>query len=232
MARIDHTRSLGQAIGGAGLIAAPALGLAEAILAPQFTGGMEQELAHIAANPNRWLISNLLVLLTFALFTPAVYGMLRLLQGRARIAGVIGAGLIVLGAYFHGAVIGYATVELPLVEFGDDRAQALAFAERMYEHQAFTAILMPFLAFYLGLVVMAIALWRGRAAPLWVAALIVAAIAAEFFGPEAASPELMWVLFLVSFGWLGLKVLRTPDAQRDYAGSDAQATPPVASQSA
>ena len=232
MARIGHTWSMGQTIGGISLIAAPAIGLVEAILAPQLAGGMEEELAYIAAHPNQWLISNLLVLLTFALFTPAVYGMCRLLQGRARLFGAIGGGLILLGAYFHGAVIGFATVELPLVASGGDQAQVLAFAERMYEHPAFTAILMPFLTFFLGLAVMAITLWRGRAAPLWVAALIIGGIAAEFFGPEAASPELMWVLFLAGFTWLGRKVLRTPGALREQGEAGAQGAAPVAGHSA
>jgi hypothetical protein len=201
--------SLERTISGASLIAAPLAGLASALLAPQYEG-MESELASIATHPGQWLASNLLVLIACVLFTPAVAAALRLLRGWPRLLGTVGGGLIILGAYFHGAVIGYSLVELPLVAQGGDPAQTLAFAEAMYQHPAFTALLLPFVGFFLGLILLAVALWAGRVTSPLVAILIFAAPLSELLGPEWASPELMWLLLLGGFGWLGLRVLRRP----------------------
>jgi len=211
MTTITAPTSFERFIGSVCLIAAPLLGLASALSMPQYEG-MESELAGIAARPEQWLASNILLLVAFVLFTPAVVAAVGALSGRARLLGALGGGLVILGSYFHGVVIGYALVELPLVAQGGDPAQTLAFAEAMYQHTAFMTILLPFLSFFLGLILLAIAVWLGRSAPLPVALLIVAAPLSEMFGPEWLSPELMWVLLLAGFGWLGLKRLRRPAA--------------------
>jgi hypothetical protein len=192
------------------LIVAPLVALVGALLVPQFTGGMEGELAHIGENPNQWLLSNLLNLVSFFLFIPALLGLTHLFRHRAVVLGHLGASLAVLGLYFHGALIGYSLVQLPLVESGWD---AVAFSEQMYEHIAFTAILMPFMTFFLGLGLMSIALWQGRVAPFWVPAAIIVGVVSNFFAPREVSPELMFILFLLSFGWLGVKILRMSDLE-------------------
>jgi hypothetical protein len=132
---------------------------------------MEAELAFIADNSHRWLLSNFLNLVGFLLFIPAILGLTHLFRHREVILGHLGAGLAVVGLYFHGAVIGYSLVGIPLVESGWENT--LAFSEQMYEHLAFTVILMPFLTFFLGLLLISIAVWRTRVAPSWVPAAIV-----------------------------------------------------------
>jgi hypothetical protein len=203
------SNSIERIAGGASLIAAPLLALVSALITPQYDG-MASELASMAAQPGQWLVSNILLLIASALFTPAIVAALSRLRGKLRLLGAVGGALIVLGCYFHGAVVGYSMVELPLVAQSGDPAQALAFAEAMYEHPAFTAILLPFLAFFLGLMLLAVALWAGRAAPPLAAIAIFAAPLSELFGPEWSSPELMWLLLLAGFGWLGLQALRRP----------------------
>jgi hypothetical protein len=219
MLKIRNANNFRRTFAGLALIATPLVGLIGALFEPQFTGGMEGELAFIAAHPERWLVSNFLTLLTFVLLMPAVFGIMHLLRERSVALGHIGGGLALLGGYFHAAVIGYALVEVPLVERGGEIAQMMAFTDQMYEHTAFTMVLLPFLGFYLGLIMLAVALWRARVAPLWVATVIVAGLLSEFFGPEGLSPELMFILLLVGFGWLGLKVLRMSDAQWEQAST-------------
>ena len=203
---------------GAGLclIAAPFVGLVSAFITPRFMGGMGEELAAISEHTRRWLVGEFLNLMTFFLFMLAVVGIVHLLRHRSVVLGHMGGGLVLLGAFFHGAIIGFALVEVPLVESGSTRGRMVDFANGMYESTAFMMILFPFLSFFVGWILLAIALWRARVATLWVAAALAVAPLSEFFGPEGVSPELMFVLFLISLGYVGLKVLRLSDKEWEH----------------
>lgn len=218
MSKVGKATEIRRITVGTVLILAPLVALAGALLSPQFTGGMEGELAFIAENPDRWLSSRFLNLISFLLFIPAVLGLTHLLRHRAVILGHLGAGLAVVGLYFHGVVIGYSLVEIPLVESGWE--DLLAFSEQMYEHLAFTVILMPFLTFFLGLLLMSIAIWRARVAPLWIPAAIVVGLVSNFVAPREVSPELMLILLLLGFGWLGVKILRMSSTEWEQGQSE------------
>jgi hypothetical protein len=208
MLKLGDANSFRRTALGLCMIAAPLVGLMSALITPRFTGGMGGELAAISEHTGRWLVGEALNLITFFLFMLAALGTLHLLRHRSVVLGHMGGGLVLLGAFFHGAIIGFALVEVPLVESGDARDRMVAFANGMYESTAFTIILFPFLSFFVGWLLLAIALWRARVAPLWVAATLGVAPLSEFFGPEAVSPELMFALFLIGLGYLGLRVLR------------------------
>lgn len=216
MLKIGDANDLRRTALGLCMIAAPLAGLASALITPRFAGGMGEELAVISEHPGRWLVGGFLNLITFFLFMLAALGIMHLLRDRSVVPGNVGGGLVLLGAFFHGAIIGYALVEVPLVESGGARGRMVEFAGGMYESAAFMMILLPFLSFFVGWVLLAIALWRARVAPLWVAATLGVAPLSEFFGPEAVSPELMFALFLVSLGYLGLRALS--DERRARAG--------------
>jgi len=206
---------------GAGLclIAAPLVGLVSALITPQFTGDIEDQRAAIAEHTGRWLVSEFLNLITFFLFMLAVLGIAHLLRHRAVVLGHVGGGLVLLGAFFHGAIIGFALVEVPMVEGGIMGDRMTEFADGMYESAAFTMILFPFLSFFVGWILLAIALWRARVAPLPFAATLGVAPLSEFFGPETLSPELMFALFLIGLGYLGLRVLRLSDKDWERGGA-------------
>lgn len=217
-------------LGGVCLIAAPIISLVSALLTPQFTGELAAERAAIAAHPTQWMISTFLQLIGLFLLIPGVVALTQLLRNRAVILGHIGSGLVVIAIYFHAAVVGFALVEVPMV--ADGGAELMAFADTMYDHPAFTMIVLPFLGFFLGWTLLAVALWRAQVAPLWVAAVTIAGAASELFGPEALSPELMLVLFTVAFGYLGLKLLRMPGTPSERtteasSGADELAAQPI-----
>jgi hypothetical protein len=218
MLKIWDANNFRRTLAGLCLIAAPLVGLIGAFVGPQFTGSMREEIVAISENPGGWMIGNFLTLISFFLLIPAVLGLVHLLSDRAVTLGHIGGGLVLLGLYFHAAVIGYSLVELPLTASEIERTRIIAFTEETYyNHTAFTMLLLPFLGFYLGSIILAVALWRARVAPLWVAVVIIAALVLEFIGPEAWSPQLMFALLLIGFGWIGLKVLRMADGEWEQA---------------
>ena len=214
MLRVWDANNFRRTLAGLCLIAAPLVGLIGAFVGPQYPGSLRAELAAISENPGGWMIGNLLTLISFFLLIPAVLGIVHLLSDRSVTLGHIGGALALLGIYFHAAVIGYSLVELPLTASEIGRTEIIAFTEQTYyEHTAFTIILLPFLGFYLGSIILTIALWRARVVPLWVVVVIIAAVISEFIGPEAWSPQLMFALFLIGFGWIGVKVLRMADVE-------------------
>lgn len=220
MLKFGNAATFRRTAAGLSLIAAPLFGLIGAAVLPAFTGGMEGELTFIAARPERWLTGLYLDLLAWPFMIVAIIGLLHLLRVRGVVLGHIGGGLMLLGSFFHGAVLGFQFVEAPLVVSGINHAQMVTFSEQMYEHTAFTMLLLPFMGFYVGLLILAVALWRARVVPLWIAGLIVAAIAVEFFGPPAFHTLLFLGLLLIAFGWIGLKVLRMPDTQWEHGQTE------------
>lgn len=216
MLNMSNPSTFRRSVVGLSLIAAPLFGLIGASVLPKYTGGMEGELAFIAAHPTRWLVGLYVDLLTMIPMIVAIFGLLHLLRRRAVILGHISGGLMLVGSFFHGAVLGFQFVEAPLVVSGINHTQIVAFSEQMYNHTAFTLLLMPFLCFYLGLLLMAVALWRARIGSPWVSGIIVVSIAFEFFGPPALHTQLYFGLFLLAFGWIGFQVLRMSDTQWEH----------------
>lgn len=219
MLKINDANNFRRTGAGLCLIAAPLVGLLSAFITPRFADDIEDQRAAISEHTGRWLVSEFLNLITFFLFMLAVLGIVHLLRHRSVVLGHVGGGLVLLGAFFHGAIIGFALVEVPLVESGGAGGRMIEFANGMYESTAFMMILFPFLAFFAGWVLLAIALWRTQVAPLWVAATLGVAPLSEFFSPETVSPELMFALFLVAFGYVGLKVLRLSDKDWERGGA-------------
>ncbi len=217
-------RKVERRLSAAVLIAAPLAGLVGGVLSEDFGGGMSQELEYIAANNTRWLIANYFTLLMGALMTMAIGILIVLVRGRASVFGYFGGALAIFGIYFHGAVVGYSLVEGPLVRSALSQDQVLTFVDQvMFEHAAFTSILIPFLGFFLGMILLAVALWRARIIPIWVAAIIAAAPLTEFVGLRVVSPELMFMLFTIGLGYIALKMLSSGgELPADDTSVDAQ----------
>jgi hypothetical protein len=204
-------------VAGLSLLAAPLCGLAWSLLVPPFTAGMAGEVAFIAAHPGRWALGTYLGVVWSYLMIPAVLGLLHLFRARAVVLGHVGGALALTGAAFHGTMLGFQLAETPIVLSGIDRARAVALTSALTEQPAFTALLVPLTGLFLGLLLLALALWRARAAPAWIAALLVAAVAVEIAGPPAFKARLFFTLLLAALGWVGVALLRMSDAEWRHA---------------
>lgn len=206
---MSHVRKVERRLSAAVLIAAPLAGLVGGLLTQDYGGEMSRELEYIAANNARWLIANYFTLLMGVLMTVALGILIALVRERAAAFGYLGGALAIVGIYFHGSVVGYSLVQAPLVGSTLPEDGVLTFADRfMYDHAAFTTILIPFLGFFIGMILLAVALWRAGTVPAWVAAIMAAAPLTEFVGFRAVSPELMYVLLAIAFGYIAVRILR------------------------
>jgi hypothetical protein len=176
---------------------------------------------------NRWIISTFFGMLMSYLFIPAILGLVHLVEQRNAVIAYLGGSLACIGAAFHGSLLSFQLTEAPLVASGLPDDQLVMIADRLYGHLAFTVILMPFIGFYAGLLLLAIAIWRSRTVKLWVPTLIVAGIVIEFFGPPAYKARVMFILFLIAFGWVGVNVLRMGDAAWHKSGDPPAEGPSV-----
>jgi hypothetical protein len=187
---------------------APLLGAAWSFLVPLFRGSMSIEVAGVAANPGRFVAGTYLGVLMSFLMIPAALAIGRLLRPRAPVASDVAAMLCAIGACFHGGVLVFQLAEANLVARTPDQALATTMVSRLFEYAGFTLVLMPFIAYYVGLAALAVLLVVRRVVALWMPILILVAIPIELFAPIPWKARLFFVLLSVAFAGLARAVAR------------------------
>lgn len=148
---------------------APATTAVGFLLHPRVTEDAAEQLAIVAAQPGRWALAHLLILLGGLLFIPAALGVAGHLAGRAAWAGLLGTSLATVGALFVGVVIGVdafapsAFADLPAAE----RAALTPAMAALLEGRGLVPLANLVALLSLGFVVLAAALLVGRRAPRW-----------------------------------------------------------------
>ena len=110
------------------------------------------------------------------------------------------------------------TYQLALVEMtkAGDREAMVALIDRMDSSPIVGAIVFPMiLSFALGLLILAIALWRARFVQGWAAALVLGAVLLDVGAPDGAPAAVSiakQLLAFAAFTYVGLRVLRMSDA--------------------
>ncbi|HTQ93161.1 MAG TPA: hypothetical protein VMK84_27080, partial [Streptosporangiaceae bacterium] len=90
-------QQLPRAAAAASLIAAPLLGLAAACAWPPLRSGERAQIAAISAQPDRWYIFSLFILLSSIMLVPAVLALMRLLGHSRPVWALIAGSLAGLG---------------------------------------------------------------------------------------------------------------------------------------
>jgi hypothetical protein len=170
----------------------------------------------IVDNQARWAAAHVILLFAAALMIPAGIGVMHHLRAIRPWFGAIGAALIGLGAVFLGSLIGaeaLATSAFATVP-ADQRAGLLPASQAILDGKgAMWATLIAF-AMLLGLLVLGIGLVLSGTSYRWMGALTI--IAALVMSVGAAASERIAAIgsipLLIAFGFLGLTMLRTPDA--------------------
>jgi hypothetical protein len=203
-------------LAGICLTTQPLLNLISVAISPQQSTDTSEQLAMIGANPTRFLISNLLDLVWLVLLIPAVLGLLHLLRTRGALLGHIGGGFVLAGAVGAAAYRGVNLGQLQVVESGLDQEQVLtAFGQASLG--SVVVMIMSAIGLIVGYVLLAVGLWRTRAAPRGASALIVAFLVVDIVGLAAGGNKgvllVAHTLLLVGLGWIGVRLLAMSDAQ-------------------
>jgi hypothetical protein len=168
--RIEQALTTG---GAACLIVAPTLLLSSALAAPPLKAAPADQLSVIADHPDRWYWYAVLILAGSVLLVPALAALTSLIVPRSPRLALTGGGLALVGSLIAIADAGNELVVSRMVGAGTDRAQMVGVLDR---YQTDTAISVIFtiggLSVLLGVLLLAIGLYRSSAVPSWVAAAV------------------------------------------------------------
>ena len=210
------TADFRRTLAGICLITQPLLNLISVSISPQQSTDTSEQLAMIGAYPTRFLISSLLDLLWLLLLIPAVLGLLHLLRARGALLGDIGCGFVLAGIVGAAAYRGVNLGQLQVAESGLKQGQLLtAFGQPSLG--SVVVMLISAIGLVIGYALLAVGLWRTRAAPRRASGLIVAFLVVDIVGLAAGGNKVVLLvahtLLLVGLGWIGVKILAMSDAQ-------------------
>jgi len=152
------------------LIAAPVLMLLSGLVLPQLRGPDGTELSVSAGHPGRYYAYVLLGLASSVALIPAVYGIMRRVHPRHARLGAVGGVLAFIGAALSLADWGGELVKVEMGALNPAYHQAMAALLKRFDSSPRIAVPLQLagIGFLLGMILLAIALFRGRTAPGWV----------------------------------------------------------------
>jgi len=202
------------------LIAAPLAETVEQALSPLTGGSTADDLAAIAAAPDRFMISVLVGLLGTALLLPALLGLARRGCDRAPLLALLAA--IAIGA----SSLGFAGVrmaqgfEYALATSGMPHSDAAALFDAGTGSAVGIALTVAFLGGTLvGVGLLVIALWRSRRVPIGALVLLLLFPLIDLALPARPGPVISHLVLLASFAWIAVALLRRAPARRARSGS-------------
>ena len=207
-------QQLPRAAAAASLITAPLLGLVAACAWPPLRSGERAQIAAISAQPDRWYIFSLFILLSSIMLVPAMLALMRLL-GHTRPAWALIAGSLAELGILIG--IGDSATQLVFWQMGAPGAslgQMAALATR-YDSAPGAALIFMIggLATVCGTLLLSAGLWRAHAVPAWTAIAVAAATIANVVGLSANSVPITiasFALLLAAFARIAVIVRSSP----------------------
>lgn len=198
----------------ASLITAPLLGLVAVCAWPPLRTGDRAQIAAIGAQPGRWYIFSLFLLLSTIMLVPAVLALMRLL-GHSRPVLALTAGClaqlgILIGVFDSGTQLMFWQMAAP----GASLSQMAALATRYNAAPGVALIFMiGGVATLCGMLLLSAGLWREHAIPAWTAIAIPVATIANIAGLSANSVPITiasYSLLLAAFARIAVIVRNSP----------------------
>ena len=195
-----------------GLVSTAILSTLSTMTAPEFPAGGAERLDAIAANLSSSAVSAAAFTLAQLPFIAAVLGLGHLLRSHAPVLSNVATTLALLGAFGH-TVFGGGS--LLYVSMAADEAQHATYGALIDDFEsspAMTFAAIGLVGTVLGLILLAVGLWRAQVGPRWVPIALGAFLLVEFVGPLVSdwASQAASVIYLVSFTALAVAVWRTP----------------------
>jgi len=203
-----------RSVAGLGLVATAVLMVVSTVLAPPFPGNFEELLAEIDAAGSSATISATAFTLAQLPFIAGVLGIGHLLRERSPVLSNLGTTVAVIGAFGHSVFGGLSMVQLTMATDETNRA---VHAETLTQVEAGPMVAFMaagLLGTVLGILLLAVGLWRAHVGPRWVAPVLGAFLVVEFAGSAISewSSQVSVVLFLVALTALAITISRSPEA--------------------
>lgn len=207
----------------AALVLAPLCFLGSALAASSLATGDAAQVAAIARHPDRYYLFTLLTLIATVLFVPLLLELMRLARTGAPFAAIVGAGLMQVGTLVGVADAGTQLVEWQTGARGADPAQMAALLHRFDGATGATVVFMVGgLSLIAGTLLLGVALWRARVAPVWAAVCLPLGIVTNVVSYGAGSRLLLAASSLVLLAGL-TRIVARPGSAVAAAAAEAAA---------
>ena len=220
MLKITDANNFRRTAMGLCLIAGPLTALIGGLVAPwEGTDDTVAWLQVLVENPIRGQIGAVLFYLAYMLIAVSIFGMVHLLRSRAVVLGHIAGALGIWGWVTMPGLLVSDFYDLSLAELLGPE-QGATVVDRTDEYVGSAIVGIPVLLGMVGLLLLAVALWRAGFAPAWVPLALVVGFAAGFYNPYSLIFfTVWWALWLVALGYVGLKLLRMSDEEWERPAS-------------
>ncbi len=237
MLRFSDARNFGRTLTGLLLIVAPAVLLVSSVISPNTDHDNKmQELNVVAAHKGSYLLSGVLFLIGGLLIIAMGIGIMRLFRGDGGVtAGQVAGALLVLGGTVTMAWYAFGVMEYEMVnEKGLDRQALATFLHKSNDAGPLAVLFIMFLVgIVIGTIVLAVANWRTRVAPVWASVAIVLGGVVGAFSSAKGVEVATFVVLFAGLAALGARVLAMSDEEweaprkryRKAAAADASAAP-------
>lgn len=194
-----------------GLVTTAILMLISTTLSPPFPGDFEQLLAEIDAAGNAATVSALGFTLAQLPFIVGMLGVGHLLRNGAPVLSNVGTTLAVVGAFGHCVYGGVSMVQLTMASDEANRAVHAATLTQLESGPVVAFMAMGLIGTVLGIMLLAIGLWRAHAGPRWVAPALGAFLVIEFAGSAISewSSHVSGVFYLAALTGLAVAIWRS-----------------------
>jgi Domain of unknown function (DUF4386) len=231
--RFSDSRNFGRTLAGLAFIVGPTLMLVGSIVSPDTDNSNKlKELNKVAAHKSAYIIGAVLFLLGTLVLLAASVGIIHLFRARRVTLGQIAGSLLLVGTAVTISFYAFTVAEYEMVnQPGLNRAALATYLHKSEMTSAGAPIFVLFLlGIVLGLILLAIALWRSDLIPKWAAALILVGGILTFAGGQNKAVGIISSVFLlIPFVLLGRTVLGMSDADwdvpRDLRESPTMRTP-------
>ncbi len=191
------------------------------------SGAKADYLESLAASPAQAQLAADLLYLGYLLIAVGIFGMIHLIRRRAVVLGHVAGVLAVWGWVTLPGLLVTDFYDLSLAQSAN-RQEAVIISDRAQNYAGAAVQGIPVLLGFVGLVLLLVALWRARFAPVWVPPAVLAGMVAFSFagrtGEVSSSMVVAGVatgLMLVGLGYVGLKMLRMSDEEWEQGKSPA-----------
>jgi hypothetical protein len=202
------------------LVTTALLSLLSQLVAPVFpSGGAAERLTTVHDAGTTAALSAGLFVVAQLPFIVAVLAIAHLLRDRAPVLSNLGASVAVVGGFGHAVIGGVSLLE---VAMADDTVHREAFGSAIDRFEASPGMLfaaLGTLGTVVGLVLLAVGMWRAHVGPRWVPPAIGAFLLAEFVGSAFSSwaADVSATVYLAAFAALAAVVWRSGDASWEQA---------------
>ena len=157
--------------------------LVETLIDPANSGNAAKVYDAALHHHGAMVLSAALLLLSSVAIVPGVLGIVRSLDGRARVLGRIAQAFALLGGIGHGALAGVYLLWASMPGSGASRAQLIHVIDHMNNAPALAMIFPLFVAFPISLLATYVAAIQARRAPRWVLVAAAAAVGCAIGNP-------------------------------------------------